>query len=87
MSLKWANSLWIFDIQRQTLPQCWLKNEYYIWIWVSLQADSSDFAAAVDRRDRQTDGRTPDRYIDPAPHTLYKSLFIKKNGSNTAVQA
>jgi len=27
----------------------------------------SAFAAAVDRRDRQTDGRTPDRYIDPAP--------------------
>ena len=24
---------------------------------------------AVDRRDRQTDVRTPDRYRDPAPHT------------------
>ena len=22
------------------------------------------------RRDRQTDGRTPDRYVDPAPHTM-----------------
>jgi len=27
-------------------------------------------AAAVDRRGRPTDGRTPDRYIDPAPHTM-----------------
>ena len=27
-------------------------------------------AAAVDRQDRQTDGRTPDRYIDPAPHCM-----------------
>jgi len=26
--------------------------------------------AAVDRRDRQTDGRTPDRYVDPAPYTM-----------------
>jgi len=26
--------------------------------------------AAVDRWDRQTDGRTPDRHIDPAPHTM-----------------
>jgi len=27
-------------------------------------------AAAVDRWDRQTDGRTPDRYIDLAPRTM-----------------
>ena len=27
-------------------------------------------AAAVDRRDRQTNGRTSDRYIDPAPRTM-----------------
>ena len=27
-------------------------------------------AAAVDRWDRQTDRRTPERYIDPAPHTM-----------------
>jgi len=25
---------------------------------------------AVDGTDRQTDGRTPDRYIDPTPHTM-----------------
>ena len=33
-------------------------------------ANQPHAAAAVDRRDRQTDGRTPDRYIDPAPHTM-----------------
>ena len=26
--------------------------------------------AAADRRDRRTDGRTADRYIEPAPHTM-----------------
>jgi len=26
--------------------------------------------AAVDRRERRTDGRTPDRYIDPARHSV-----------------
>ena len=31
-------------------------------------------AAAVDRRDRQTDGRKPDSYIDPAPHTVPGSI-------------
>jgi len=31
--------------------------------------------AAVDRRDRQADGRTPDRYIDPAPHTMRAALI------------
>ena len=34
-------------------------------------------AADVDRRDRQTDGRTHDRYTGPAPHT-------KRVASNTA---
>jgi len=33
-------------------------------------ANQPNAAAAVDRRHRQTDGRTPDRYIDPAPHTM-----------------
>jgi len=32
-------------------------------------ANQQHAAAAVDRRDRQTDGRTPDRYIDFALHT------------------
>jgi len=27
-------------------------------------------AAAVDREDRQTDGRTFDRFVDAAPHTM-----------------
>jgi len=33
-------------------------------------------AADIDRRDRQTDGRTPDRYIDPAPRTMRTSAPI-----------
>jgi len=33
-----------------------------------LAANQPHAAAAVDRRDRQTDGRTSDRYIDPVPH-------------------
>ena len=32
-------------------------------------ANQQHAAAAVDRRDRLTDGRTPDRYIDFAVHT------------------
>jgi len=36
----------------------------------ALAANQPHAAAAVDRRDRQTDGQTPDRYIDPAPHTM-----------------
>jgi len=33
-------------------------------------------AAAIDGTNRRTDGRTPNRYIDPAPHTnkLYCSV-------------
>jgi len=35
------------------------------------EALRSKTAAAVVRQwDRQTDGQTPDRYIDPAPHTM-----------------
>ena len=34
-------------------------------------ANQPHASAAVDRRDRQTDRRTPDRFIDPAvPHTM-----------------
>ena len=33
-------------------------------------ANSPAAVAAVDRRDRRTDGRTPDRYIDPVAHTM-----------------
>jgi len=33
-------------------------------------ANSPAAVAAVDRRDRRTDGRTPDRYADPAVHIL-----------------
>jgi len=36
-------------------------------------ANQPHAAAAVNRRDRQTDGRTPDRYIDPAPHTTMQA--------------
>jgi len=35
-----------------------------------LSSKPSHAAAAVDRRDRRTDGRTPDRSIDPAPHAM-----------------
>ena len=31
---------------------------------------SKPAVAAVGRWDRQTDGRTPDRYVDPVPHTV-----------------
>ena len=34
------------------------------------QQPSSGFAAVCPCRDRQTDGRTPCRFIDPAPHTV-----------------
>jgi len=33
-------------------------------------------AAAVDRWDRRTDGRTLDRFIDPAPHTTRAGSII-----------
>jgi len=33
-------------------------------------ANQPHAAVAVDRRDRRTDGRTPDHYIDPTPHTM-----------------
>ena len=36
--------------------------------------------ADVGRWDRQTDGRTPDRYIDPAPRTMWAAL--RKNVRN-----
>jgi len=35
-------------------------------------------AAAVDRRDRQTDGLTAGRYIDPAPHTMRRSSITPR---------
>jgi len=35
-----------------------------------LAAPMLQHTADADRRDRQTDGRTPNRYIDPAPHTM-----------------
>ena len=31
-------------------------------------------AVAVERWDRQTDGPTPDRYADPAPHTMPRGV-------------
>jgi len=36
----------------------------------ALTANPPAAAVAVDRRDRQTDGRTPDRYIYTLLHTL-----------------
>jgi len=39
-------------------------------------ANLSHAAAAVDRRDRQADGRTPDRYIEPAPHITRTASII-----------
>jgi len=33
-------------------------------------ANQPHVAGAVNRRNRQTDGRTPDRYVDPPPHTV-----------------
>ena len=40
-----------------------------------------------DGTDRQTDGRTPDRYINPAPHTMRaasRELFIDEDIENSA---
>jgi len=42
----------------------------------SSAANQPHVAAAVDRRDRQTDGRTLDRYVDPAPHTMQAASII-----------
>ena len=36
-------------------------------------ANQPHVVVAVDRPDRQTDGRTPDRYIDSTPHTVDES--------------
>ena len=41
-------------------------------------ANSLHAAAAVHRRDRQTDGRTPYCYTDPAPHTM-RTVPIVRN--------
>jgi len=38
----------------------------------ALSSKPAALAAAVDRRDRTTDGQTPDRCIDPVPHTMRK---------------
>ena len=38
-------------------------------------ANQPPAAAAVDRQDKETDGWTPDRYIDPAPHTMRRALI------------
>jgi len=35
---------------------------------------------SIDGTDRQTDRRTPDRYLDPAPHTVH-AASITGNGS------
>ena len=43
-------------------------------------------AADVHRRDRQTDGRTPDRYIYPELHTMRTaSIRVGYTGNNNAV--
>jgi len=44
-------------------------DRYFQPTWRSA-ANPSAAVAAVDGRDRQADGRTSDRYIDPAPHTM-----------------
>jgi len=36
---------------------------------------------SVDGTDRQTDGRTPDRYIDPAPHAT-RTLSLRTRGQS-----
>jgi len=33
--------------------------------------------------DRRTDGRTPDRYVDPAPHTIRQRLQAEINTLQT----
>ena len=50
-------------------------------------ANPTHVNAAVNRRDRQTDGRTADRYIDPALHsmwTLSKLLAVSQKRSSMA---
>jgi len=43
-------------------------------------ANPSATDAAVDRWDRETDRRTLDRFIDPAPHTM-RAVSIKRRRS------
>jgi len=45
-------------------------NDRYLLAAEPTTANPPHAAAAVDRWDRQTDGRTPDLYVDPALHTM-----------------
>jgi len=51
--------------------------------WCKIGALSSKpAAAAVDRRDRQTDGRTLDRFIDSAAHTVRRRHYTVSQQKN-----
>ena len=45
------------------------------------RANSSKYAAAVDIWDRQTDGRTPYRYIDAAAYDVNRTVPMKLNAA------
>jgi len=56
----------------------------YVLPTVRSAANPPHSTAAVKRSDRQTDGHTPYRYIDPAPHTMRE---VPINIVNILVQA
>jgi len=73
-----------------TLPAFAAERRRLLWTDMSCrrgaqqQTRRAPLLLSNDETDRQTDGRTPDRYIDPAPHAMraVSEVLLRSHAGN-----